>query len=155
MTIGSASVLAVIAGLYFLRDWSADRPTGNLTTLAVLPFQTLGASEESRILGMGIPDAIITRLANVRQLRVRPTSANLRYEGLPVDVQEAGRTLATDYVVVGTIQPTADRLRVSVQLVQSRDGTPRWLYGSAGWERLIWKFVRGDDERTSLTAGRG
>jgi serine/threonine-protein kinase len=126
VTIGSASALAVIAGLYFLRDWPANRPTGNLTTLAVLPFQTLGASEESRILGMGIPDAIITRLANVRQLRVRPTSAILRYEGLPVDVQEAGRTLATDYVVVGTIQPAADRLRVSVQLVQSRDGTPRW-----------------------------
>jgi Glyoxalase-like domain len=27
------------------------------------------------------------------------------------------------------------------------DGTPRWLYGSAGWEGLIWKFVRVDDER--------
>jgi hypothetical protein len=27
------------------------------------------------------------------------------------------------------------------------DGTPRWLYGSAGWEGLVWKFVRVDDER--------
>lgn len=27
------------------------------------------------------------------------------------------------------------------------DGTPRWLHGAAGWETLIWKFVRVDDER--------
>jgi hypothetical protein len=29
------------------------------------------------------------------------------------------------------------------------DGTPRWLYGSAGWEDLIWKFVRVADERVA------
>jgi TolB-like protein/Tfp pilus assembly protein PilF len=124
--VGFATSLAVIAGVYFLRDRAASRPPGNPTTLAVLPFQTLGPSEESRMLGMGIPDAIITRLANLRQLRVRPTSAILRYEGLPVDVQEAGRTLATDYIVVGTIQPATDRLRVSVQLVQASNATPLW-----------------------------
>ena len=44
---------------------------------------------------------------------------------------------------------------VGADIGNGPDGTPRWLYGSAGWERLIWKFVRGDDERTSLTAGRG
>lgn len=37
--------------------------------------------------------------------------------------------------------------RVGAEIRDGPDGTPRWLYGSAGWERLIWKFVRVHDER--------
>jgi hypothetical protein len=37
--------------------------------------------------------------------------------------------------------------RVGAEVRNGPDGTPRWLYGSAGWESLIWKFVRVDDER--------
>lgn len=37
--------------------------------------------------------------------------------------------------------------RVGADVGNGPDGTPRWLYGSAGWEGLIWKFVRVDDER--------
>jgi Glyoxalase-like domain len=36
---------------------------------------------------------------------------------------------------------------VGAEVRDGPDGTPRWLHGCAGWERLIWKFVRGDDER--------
>ena len=37
--------------------------------------------------------------------------------------------------------------QVGAEVRDGPDGTPRWLYGSAGWEDLIWKFVRVDDER--------
>lgn len=37
--------------------------------------------------------------------------------------------------------------RVGAEVRNGPDGTPRWLHGSAGWESLIWKFVRVDDER--------
>lgn len=37
--------------------------------------------------------------------------------------------------------------RVGAEVSDGPDGTPRWLCGSAGWEGLIWKFVRVDDER--------
>jgi hypothetical protein len=37
--------------------------------------------------------------------------------------------------------------RVGAEVRNGPDGTPRWLYGSASWEGLIWKFVRVDDER--------
>jgi hypothetical protein len=36
---------------------------------------------------------------------------------------------------------------VGAEIRNGPDGTPRWLYGSAGWENLIWKFVRVHDER--------
>jgi glyoxalase superfamily protein len=37
--------------------------------------------------------------------------------------------------------------QVGAEIRNGPDGTPRWLYGSAGWENLIWKFVRVADER--------
>ena len=37
--------------------------------------------------------------------------------------------------------------RVGARIRDGSDGTPRWLYESAGWPELIWKFVRVDDER--------
>jgi eukaryotic-like serine/threonine-protein kinase len=95
-------------------------------TVAVLPFHGQGLPEAIRFLEVGIPDAIITRLAGLRRLVPRPTSAILRYENQSVDPQEAGRTLASDYVVTGLILPDAERLRISVQLTRATDGTAMW-----------------------------
>ncbi|MBA3568660.1 MAG: hypothetical protein H0W28_04830 [Pyrinomonadaceae bacterium] len=69
---------------------------------------------------------MITRLANVRQIRLRQTSAILRYENQNVDAQEAGRALSSDYVVMGTVQKVEERLRVSVQLLRASDGALIW-----------------------------
>ena len=94
-------------------------------SLVVLPFSSAAAEGED-FLAVGIPDGIITRLSNVRQFRVRPTSAVARYHGREIDAQDAGRQLGSQYVLVGTIRATADRVRVSVQLVRTTDGSPIW-----------------------------
>src|SRR4029453_11668331 len=133
--IGAAVLLAlaVIAGAIWLtpRDWRAERaPTPvsqpNRITVAVLPFHGQNVPDAIRFLQVGIPDAIITRLAGLQQLVPRPTSAVLRYENQSVDPQEAGRALASDYVVTGLLLPDADRLRISVQLTRARDAAPMW-----------------------------
>ena len=48
--------------------------------LAVLPLQVLTSGETEKYLGVGIADAVITQLANVRTLSVRPTAAVIKYE---------------------------------------------------------------------------
>jgi TolB-like protein/DNA-binding winged helix-turn-helix (wHTH) protein len=94
-------------------------------SLAVLPLSSLSGESED-FLAMGIPDAIITRLSSVRRFRVRPTSAVAGYLGKEIDAQDVGRRLASQYVLVGTIRATADRVRVSVQLVNASDGSSVW-----------------------------
>jgi TolB-like protein/Flp pilus assembly protein TadD len=94
--------------------------------LAVLPFRALGVLPDSAILTVGVPDAIITRLAGVRQFRLRPTSTILRYGEGPPDPREAGKMLSVDYLLTGTVQAAAERLRVSVQLLRTADGSPLW-----------------------------
>ena len=121
--LGLAAALGV--ALWLRRGPSPHDPAAPIG-VAVLPFRALGAAGDSGLLTIGVPDAIITRLAGVHQLRVRPTTAVLKYEGVTVDPEAAARELAVPYVLTGTIQSAAERLRVSVQLLRGADGAALW-----------------------------
>jgi TolB-like protein/Tfp pilus assembly protein PilF len=93
-------------------------------SIAVLPFKTLGAEIQDEYLGLGIADALITKLSNLKRVTVRPTSAVrniIKYN--PVS---AGNDLKVATVVEGTIQKRDDYVRVTVQLVSIPDGTTLW-----------------------------
>jgi TolB-like protein len=126
----AAGILVLAAGIivYLFRGriWQKTSSSAEPITLAILPFYPLNAGDEIGFLSTGLSDGIITRLANVRQIRVRPTSAILRYEGQKVSAQAVGRELASDYVVMGTVQKVGDRLHVNVQLVRTSDEAPLW-----------------------------
>jgi serine/threonine-protein kinase len=127
-SVGAVAVGLVVAlALVMLRSRgprsvSSTQPIA----VAVLPFHSLSSSGDLGFLSIGIPDAIITGLANVGRLRLRPTTAVLRYEGKVVDPSEAGRELETEYVVTGTLQAAEERLGVRVQLVRVGDGASLW-----------------------------
>jgi serine/threonine protein kinase/TolB-like protein len=120
-------VLALTAGTWWALRNRAGVPTPGpeRISVAVLQFDTAAVSEPMRFLGVGIPDAIITRLAGVRQLLTRSTSAVLRFKP-SVDPREAGRALVSDYVLTGILQEADGRLVLSVQLVRTRDGATLW-----------------------------
>jgi DNA-binding winged helix-turn-helix (wHTH) protein/TolB-like protein len=135
----AVAVMALAAGVVgTLTAWRYLRvePRTGPVTLVVLPFENLSGNppnersgdrvDFTEALAIGIPDAVITRLSGVRQFRVRPTSAVARYYRQPVDVQEIGRRLGSEYVLTGTVRAGDDRVRVSVQLVRTTDGSPIW-----------------------------
>jgi TolB-like protein/Tfp pilus assembly protein PilF len=101
-------------------------PGAGIPSLAVLPFQNLTPSAEDEYLGVGIADALITKLGRVGRLIVRPTSSVLKYAAAPADARTAGRELKVDAVLTGTLQRDKGRLRVSVQLVSLDTGSPAW-----------------------------
>jgi len=95
-------------------------------SVVVLPFKLLGADENEQYLGLGMADAIITRLSNLSGIIVRPTSALLKYLDLELDAVAAGRELQVDAVLEGSIRRQGDRYRVTVQLVGTRDEASLW-----------------------------
>ncbi|MDQ3817529.1 MAG: winged helix-turn-helix domain-containing protein, partial [Acidobacteriota bacterium] len=97
-----------------------------LPSLAVLPFKLLASSVDEEYLGLGIADALITRLSNIRQVIVRPTSAVLRYAQGAQDPATAGRELQVGLVVEGNIRKSGERIRATVQLVSTEDGRALW-----------------------------
>jgi TolB-like protein/Tfp pilus assembly protein PilF len=97
-----------------------------IRALAVLPFQTLGSKKDDEYLGLGMADALITRLGNTGKIIVRPTSAIQKYAGGKLSPQAAGQEQGVDAVLDGRIQREADRVRLTVQLIRVRDGGQLW-----------------------------
>jgi serine/threonine protein kinase/Flp pilus assembly protein TadD len=96
-----------------------------VSTIAVLPFRDI-TGEGKDFWGTGMADAIIGRLAGLRNLAVRPTSSVLRYAKQPAPIPEIARDLQVDSVLDGTYQILGDKLRVSVQLVDGKTQETRW-----------------------------
>jgi serine/threonine protein kinase/lipopolysaccharide biosynthesis regulator YciM len=121
-------ILVLIGSVFlFTKQRNTKTATHEKVTLAVLPFTILGSSSENKHLGIGIADAIITRLASVQEIRLTPTSVILRYKDMPnLDVQKIAGDLKVEKVLSGTIQQSGDRFRISVQLVQASDNTSMW-----------------------------
>lgn len=95
-------------------------------SLAVLPFKTLGTAEENQYLALGMADALIIKLSNLKKLRVRPTSAVIKYGGLEQNPFKAGRELRVESVIEGNIWQLNERLRITVQLVNVADEVSLW-----------------------------
>ena len=105
---------------------TADQVTGS-RSLAVLPFQVLRIEEKGdEFLGMGMADAVITKLSNIHRIMVRPTSAVVKYFDGTHNILAAGHELDVGYVLDGRIQRAGARIRLTVQLVRMRDGVPLW-----------------------------
>lgn len=95
-------------------------------TLAVVPFRLLTPDTQLHFLGIGIADAVITRVSNLEAVHVRPTTAVLRYATGDRDLQSIGREVVADYVLAGTLQTAPNRIRANVQLVRTSDGAAVW-----------------------------
>ena len=122
--LGALAIVIVVVGVFLWRGRQRAATT-RLHSLAVLPFQPLTAQDD-QYLGLGLTDAVITRLSEVRRLIVRPTSSVLRYADAKSDPLQAGRSLGVESVLDGTVQKVGDHLRVTVQMLDVKDGHSLW-----------------------------
>jgi DNA-binding winged helix-turn-helix (wHTH) protein/TolB-like protein/tetratricopeptide (TPR) repeat protein len=100
--------------------------TDRVHSIAVLPFQPLGQEMNDELLGLGMADAVIDRISNLKQLVVLPTSAVSKYKGPVDDPLAAGRALQVDAILTGTIQRSGDQVRATVQLVHVASSRTIW-----------------------------
>jgi DNA-binding winged helix-turn-helix (wHTH) protein/tetratricopeptide (TPR) repeat protein len=96
-------------------------------TIAVLPFKPIVELSRDEALELGMADTLIARLSNSRNLIVRPLSSVRRYGGLEQDPQAAGRELGVESVLDGSIQRSADRIRLTARLINVVDGASLWV----------------------------
>jgi DNA-binding winged helix-turn-helix (wHTH) protein/TolB-like protein/Tfp pilus assembly protein PilF len=131
LALAAAAALVVVLTLAVTKPWSwrkshAPKPEMTVRSLAVLPFKPIGTGDEDDYLGLGMADALITKLSNIRELNIRPTSAVRKYNAQDQDPLKAGRDLRVDAVIEGSVQRVGEKIRVTVQLVSVRDGAPLW-----------------------------
>ncbi len=108
-------------------QWGAvSRRGAVLKSIAVLPFKPLIAEGRDEALELGMADTLIIRLSKLQQMLVSPTSAVRKYGSLEQDPMIAGQELRVDSVLDGSLQRRGDQLRVSVRLLNIRDGATLW-----------------------------
>src|SRR5205807_3800425 len=95
-----------------------------LRTIAVLPLHDLSGEGGSEVWGIGMADAIISRLTTLKNLAVRPTNSVLKYAKGAGDPAQAASELQVDSVLAGTYQRLGKTTRISVQLIDH--GATRW-----------------------------
>lgn len=123
----------------------------NPTTVAVLPFTNLGGQPDDEPLCQGLAEEIINALAGVEGLRViaRTSSAAASRAGL--DVCEAGRRLGAGSIVEGSVRRAGRRVRVTVQLVETRLGGHVW---SDSFDRELEDILDLEDQIAEAVARR-
>jgi DNA-binding winged helix-turn-helix (wHTH) protein/TolB-like protein/Flp pilus assembly protein TadD len=129
------AVAAGVALVALVIVWTHLRPNRGLEpsevkagvrSIAVLPLKPLNSDPNDEYLGLGMADALITRLGGLHQVVVRPVSEVRKYAKTEQDPIAAGRELKVDTVLDGSIQRLGDRTRITVRALRVDDGTQLW-----------------------------
>jgi TolB-like protein len=133
-----AVLLAVVAILIFQRaHLKVPTPTSLIPeksiaelpakSIAVLPFQNLSKDEENAFFADGVQDEILTDLAKIADLKVISRTSVMQYKNTATrNLPEIAQALKVAHVLEGSVQRSANRVRVSAQLIDARNDTHVW-----------------------------
>jgi len=118
-------VMIVLGGLFGYRYFKPAE-SGQINSIAVLPFENRSGNADSEYLSDGLAESLIYRLSQLPNLKVSPTSSVFRYKGKETDPQIVAKELGVDSVMTGRITQRGDNLTISVNLVDTRNGKSLW-----------------------------
>ncbi|HJR11039.1 MAG TPA: TIR domain-containing protein [Rhodanobacteraceae bacterium] len=128
--------------------WSASVPD---KSLAVMPFVNLDRDPENEYFSEGLAEEILTALTEIGELHVAARSSSFYFKGRATDLQEIARRLRVAHVLEGSVRRAANRVRVTVQLVDVRNGFQLW---SERYDREMADVFAIQDEITSAIVQR-
>ena len=123
---------AVSAALFFLGRYTAGRKTeipNDIATksIAVLPFENFSEDKAFAFFADGVQDEILTDLAKIADLKVISRTSVMQYKNkLKRKLPEIAQALKVAHVLEGSVQRSANRVRVSAQLIDARNDTHIW-----------------------------
>jgi TolB-like protein len=106
----------------------------SLRSVAVLPFVNMSSDPEQEYFSDGLSEELLNRLAQNEQLRVAARTSSFQFKGQNQDISEIGQQLKVDHVLEGSVRKSANRLRITAQLIQVESGYHLW---SETYEREI------------------
>ena len=124
--LAGAVLLIIAAGLWGLQYWTSGPSLPDKPSVAVLPFDNIGADPKWDRLADGMTDDVITDLSQSKDLVVIARNSTELYKGKPIDIRQIGRDLKVKYVLEGSIQSMGDHIRVNAQLIEVASGGHVW-----------------------------
>ncbi|PYK22774.1 MAG: hypothetical protein DME59_19120 [Verrucomicrobia bacterium] len=125
--VGAALTLAIAT--IALGAWLYQR-TRSFTpierSIAVLPFGNLSSDKENAYFAEGIQDEILTRLSKIADLKVISRTSTQHYKSAPENLPEIAKQLGVAHILEGSVQKSADAVRVNVQLIKAANDSHLW-----------------------------
>src|SRR6184192_2852697 len=141
----AATLLAAAAGLFVLSRPHGTRalagPTGQ--SIAVLPFVNVSGAPQEEYLSDGISEELIDALSKLPQLQVVARPSSFAFKGKNEDVRQIAQALQVATVLGGSVRRAANRLRVTAQLTDARNGYNLW---SETYDREMGDVFAVEDE---------
>ena len=122
VTVGSSGARKIEG----IRPARGEQFEGEKPSIAVLPFNNMSGDPEQEYFSDGITEDIITDLSKVSGLFVVARNTVFTYKGKPVKVQQVGEELGVAFVLEGSVRKAGSRVRVTGQLINSKDGGHVW-----------------------------
>ena len=132
------AALAAVAGFYIfshrptpIAPPSASAPTPAAVvipekSIAVLPFENLSSDKANAYFADGIQDEILTRLSKIADLKVISRTSTQQYQSKPGNLSEIAKQLGVAHILEGSVQKSADSVRVNVQLIKAANDSHLW-----------------------------
>jgi adenylate cyclase len=102
------------------------RPLSGKPSIAVLPFQNMSGDPEQEYFADGIAEDVLTTLSKIQELMVIARNSSFTFKGQNRDIREIGQLLGARYLLEGSVRKVGNRVRLTTQLIDSRDGSHLW-----------------------------
>ncbi len=145
--LSSAPQAAAAAGTPDATHPDATSPDA---TIAVLPFTDMSPGRDQDYLCEGLAEELIDALTHVDGLRVAARSSSFQFRGAGPDAKQVGRDLGVDSLLAGSVRKAGDRLRITVQLIDTATGYHKW---SERFDRELGDLFAIQDEIAETVAG--
>ncbi|MGE0499542.1 MAG: winged helix-turn-helix domain-containing tetratricopeptide repeat protein [Rhizobiaceae bacterium] len=123
-----------------IRQMGSSADTSAQPSLAVLPFQDLGADSAQDWFADGVVEDIITALSRFRSFAVIARNSSFTYKGRAVDVRQVAKELGVRYVLEGSLRRAGNRLRIAAQLADGTTGAHLWAENFDGTVEDVFEF---------------
>ena len=123
---------------------SAPAPAPDEKSIAVLPFTNVTGDPGQDIVADGLAEKVANQLAAISELRVTGRRSSFSFKGKNEDLRVIANKLDVTNLLEGSLRSDGTRLRVTVQLIDGRDGTRRW--SSRPYEHEQSEILAAQDE---------
>ncbi len=145
--IAALLILVAVSSWYFFvyqKQGNASVANNELEkSIAVLPFVNMSSDPEQEYFSDGMSEELLNLLAQIPDLKVISRTSAFSFKGKNEDIRKIGKTLGVGNVLEGSVRKSGNMIRVTVQLIETRNGTHLW---SETYDRNIEEIFKVQDE---------
>ena len=144
---------AMSISLFFVGRYTArekQESSSSEKSIAVLPFESLSEDKANAYFADGIQDEILARLSKIADLKVISRTSTQKYKSAPANLREVAQQLGVANVLEGSVQKAADKVRVTVQLINALNDSHLW---AETYDRRLVDLFEAESEIAQKIAG--